>query len=610
MTIGEAPTPRPDIGGLRETALVAAQSPIAVVRDGVIAHGNPALFGLLGTPGGIVGTGVETVFAPAADGPLPTHLDAPGTWTGRVRAPDGEERSVSVQVVPLLGGAPSAAILVIQDPDAGEGELPGGRELYRAFFDLNTAVKLLIDPATGRIRDANGAAAEFYGWPVETLRQMRIQDINLAPDEHVADALREARDGENGFYRFRHRTAARGVRDVEVHTGPVQAGTSALLLSIIHDVTERERLERELRRTQRLDAVGRLAGGVAHEYNNALTAVFGHAELLAELVDERGSPHVQGILEVAQRARELTRQLLAFSQRQALSLEAVVVDQLLGELAPLLHAAVGPDIELRLSLHAPGATIRADIAELQGTVVRLVLRARQVTPAGGCVRLETWVDHASRVGAPGPMVGIRVVDQGAPLSPEQVSALFEPFGPGSEELTLPAAYGVVQQSHGRLAARALDNGGLAIEARFPAWSPPVEAAPQSPAAIPGSRVLVVDDDVSVRRVLRLVLERRGFAVTAVGSADEAWRALATGPDRFDIVLSDVVMPGRSGVDLAWAARDLRPNLPILLISGDVGDHDPAGLPDGVGWLQKPFLTQALIDRVGSLLGRDAGPGSR
>lgn len=613
-----------DLASLVEAVFRNSPDGIFITQGGrflLVNHAYARMFGydqpdeLIGQPGSVLVASPEEV---------PGHLernrrreageDVPRRMEIRVRRRDGTEFDIETQfeTVELPSGRATLGVVRdVTDRKVAERELAESRERYRALFEVNTAVKLVIDPESGRILDANRAAVAFYGWPVEVLRTLRVQDLNTLPPEDVERELREARDGRRGYYRFRHRTATRGIRAVEVYTGPVDAPAGTVLVSIVHDVTDRERLEAEVRRRQKLDAIGRLAGGVAHEYNNLLMAMLGHAELLE--LTSGPNDHLRAVIESAERARELSRQLLAFTRRQALQFRRVGMDGLLRRMERLLRAAVSPSVELRLTLGADALEILADPGELEHAVLRLVLHARERTSERGVVRVETWSEADPGGGA---VLGLRVVDDGPPVDPSDREQLFEPFGEGAadnrDSLALAAAYGVIRQSEGAVTLIGPPGGGLAVEVRFPAQvAAPAPPPPPRPAPRRDSgRVWVVDDEPSVRRVLRLMLERQGYEVTDFTSADEALDRLRRDPLGLDLLISDIVMPGRSGVELATAARALRLDLPILLISGDVGGHHSGRIPRGVQLLQKPFSPATLVDRLEelrSLMGRSLPP---
>jgi two-component system cell cycle sensor histidine kinase/response regulator CckA len=489
-------------------------------------------------------------------------------------------------------------------------------ELYRAVFEVNSAVKLLIDPDDGRIVDANRAASAFYGWPLDELRRMRITDINTLSQDEIEAELQRARAGKRGNFRFRHRTASGDVRHVEIHTGPVPVGGRTLLLSIIHDVTERDRFEEQLRQAQRLEAVGRLAGGIAHDFNNLLTVVMTAGQAARRLVGP-GAPataYLDDLVHAAVRGAELTRQLLAFSRRQVMHPRPIDLAALVEQLAGLLARTLGEAIEIELDITARPWVV-ADPTQVEQVVLNLAINARDAMPGGG--RLTMHIGDADVGGdalppglAAGTYATLVVTDTGVGMNVDTLRHAFDPCfstKPDGSGLGLSTAYGIAAQSGGHIAATSAPGRGATFTLYLPSRSPAIASGAARPIAglVPaGTRVLLVEDNAAVRRLIGAELATQGLVVHEAASKAEALRAvgaLAQGGRTFDAVVSDVAMPGGSGVELAWALRSAQESLPIVLISGDLRDRAGAGLPPGVALLQKPFGVEELVSSLAGLL---------
>lgn len=310
------------------------------------------------------------------------------------------------------------------------GALADNTALYRAMFELNPAIKLLIDPREGWIVDANPAAVAFYGWSVEELRTMRIWDINTMPRADVVARLEETRSGKRLHFTFQHRTASGLLKDVEVFTGPLGDGNRDLIFSIIHDVTERRQLQARMAQAQKLEAVGQVAGTVAHDFNNLLSVVLGYADILGEVLPVDGA-HARPLAELtraASQAKALTRKLLTFSRRQPAEQRPFDLAALTAELQPVLDRLLGPQIELSCHLSAP-AVVFGNPAEWEQVLLNLLMNARDAMPSGGVIRLS--VERVTLTQDPqlrdGEWVELAVTDTGTGMSAATLAQAFDPF---------------------------------------------------------------------------------------------------------------------------------------------------------------------------------------
>jgi PAS domain S-box-containing protein len=606
---------------------------IGVSRRSVIEIVNPALVSLFGCDheSELIGRPVLALFTPESQSALAEAmrrrelgLSVEGQYQARAIRRDGSEFDVEIHttVYYLHGEAYALAILRdVSERRAAERVQQQNQALYRAMFEMNSAIKLLIDPQTGQIIDANPGAVQFYGWSVEELRSMRITDINMLSREEVSEGLDDARTRRRHYFRFRHRTKHGEIRHVEVHSGPIEVDGRELLFSVLHDVTERDLLEEQLRQSQRLEAIGKLAGGVAHDFNNLLTVMMGCCQLLEPNVsdDASGRATLQDLSNTVQRAAELTRQLLAFSRRQLLQPRAVQLNDLVSAMASLLRRSFGAAIEIVVDAASDLPLVRADQSQLDQVIMNLALNARDAMPEGGVLTLRTGrhTVHSQDklVTMPlGEYVTLTVLDNGVGMDAQTLSRAFEPFfttkppGQGTG-LGLATAYGIVVQSGGQILAQSTPFVGSEFTVFLPVTKhaePARESAPQQAthAGQHARTVLVVEDMDDLRRLLVRQLAAAGYTVREADSAESALRLDDELLERIDILVSDIVMPGRSGVELAKAMLERRPALPVLLISGDVRNHDQTVLPAHVRFLQKPFTSPVLLGEVcASLSGR-------
>jgi signal transduction histidine kinase/ActR/RegA family two-component response regulator len=388
------------------------------------------------------------------------------------------------------------------------------------------------------------------------------------------------------------------------------------------DVRDRLRLERQLHLVQRLETVGRLAGGIAHEFNNILTAIVGFGSLLAERVadDEASTAQIREILAGAERATVLTRDLLAFSRRQVMRPARLELPVVVEHLARMLRGVLGSQIELRVQCAADVPPIRADRAQLDQAITSLAINAREAMPTGGTLTIEVdtvgldseYCDtHISA--RPGEYVRLLVTDTGAGISQDHLSRVFEPFFSVREPTTssglgLSMVYGIVKQSGGNIWAYSEPGLGTTFKLYFPvdvaSHQPEVTPAASDRSHLNGSEtILVVDDTEMVRRLTRDVLSRAGYRVLEAGGADQAMQVVASQPAPIDLLVTDVVMPGRNGVELVERLCSVCTNVRVLYVSGytDLGIVRDGLLASDAAFLQKPFTPDDLLRKVRQVL---------
>lgn len=614
------------VGGLLEAVFAGSPEPIAVWKHTTLQFVNAAFVCLFGyeSAAEMVGRPALDFIAPSAHPAWGEFVrrrsmgeDVPLVYSVRGLRRDGSEFPVEVRSTTLASGGEELVLTMVRaakSDDSPVGGLRAEESFYRAIFDVNPAVKLLIAPETGQIVDANRAAMEFYGWSVEELRTMRISDINVLSAAEIAEEMANAVSGRRRYFRFRHRTRARGIRHVEVHSGPAEIAGRTLLLSIIHDVTERDVFEARLREAEKLESIGRLAGGVAHDFNNLLTVMLGSAEIIAREYPpgSNAQPHLADLRHAALRAAALTRDLLAFGRRQLLVPTRFDLNDAVRRMSSLLGRAFGPSIRVVLELSDELPPVSVDASNIERVIMNLALNARDAMPHGGTLvfRTESSDDEAG-ISSPRAYVVLRVIDDGCGMDEATQRRLFEPFFTTKEQgrgtgLGLSTAHGVVVQSGGQIRVRSVLGEGSEFtvllpraDANEPEALPPMSEARSSSRA----RVLLVDDLPAVRHVMALGLRHSGFDVIEAASADEAEAVFRASSAAFDALVTDVVMPGRSGIELAHALRALAPHLVVLFASGDARVYDATLLPRDARFLQKPFTADRIVQLLFEMLPR-------
>ncbi|MBW8815814.1 MAG: response regulator [Caulobacterales bacterium] len=391
---------------------------------------------------------------------------------------------------------------------------------------------------------------------------------------------------------------------------PGEEGEPREIFGVILDATDRKSLEEQLAQARKMEAVGQLTGGVAHDFNNLLTVVLGNIDMLATRQEEeaRRMRRIDAVRQAAERGRDLTGQLLAFSRRQQLSPITLDVNRLIGDFAPLMRQAVGEAVTLELELAAEPLKTHVDATQLETALLNLAVNARDAMPDGGTLTIRT-----GREAGPGPLgrVSIEVRDTGVGMSEEVRERVFEPFfttkdvGKGSG-LGLSQVYGFVQQSEGEVRLESAVGAGTAFHLLLPASTADAEAPrrdPRTDAVVGGTeKILLVEDDATVLALTLDVLTGLGYQVTTATNAAEALQAIQSDME-IDLLFTDVIMPGGvSGLNLARAARELRPNLRVLLTSGFVGE-DRMSEGREFPLLDKPYETAALASTLRKLLDR-------
>jgi signal transduction histidine kinase/ActR/RegA family two-component response regulator len=436
--------------------------------------------------------------------------------------------------------------------------------------------------------------------------------------------------GEHAFTGYETRCARKDgtLVDVYVSTAVLRGiGGVQGTVWVMADVTERRLVEEQLRQAQKMDAVGQLAGGVAHDFNNLLTVITSYGQFLLNALPEqdprRSDAHQ--ITQAAARAASLTRQLLAFSRRQVLQPQVLDLNEVIGDMERLLRRVISEDISLVTQFGSGIGAVRADRSQIEQVVMNLVVNARDAMASGGVLAISTRVVHLDAAYArrhagvsPGRHVVFSVRDTGVGMDAATQQRIFEPFfttkpkGKGTG-LGLSTVYGIVRQSGGHIDVRSAPGRGTAFDIILPQVPAPVPAKAELSigAALPRGTetVLVVEDEEAVRLIVRRVLEAQGYAILDARDGNDAMRIAAQRGNAIDLVLSDIIMPGMGGRELARSLATTRPGLPILFMSGynEEGELAGTGGDLGEGVLAKPFTAETLARQVREALDRRPSP---
>jgi PAS domain S-box-containing protein len=554
----------------------------------------------------------------------------------RIVRPDGSIRWISDRafVVPGEDGEVSRIAGLAEDITDRKRVADELRESERRFSDMLAnlnLVSLMLD-RDARITYCNDYLLRLSGWTREDVIGRSWFDLFLPPGEgnmgeEFLSLLRDlpaARHHENEIL-----TRAGGRRMIRWNNSVLRSATGEVVgtASIGEDVTEQRRTEEQLRQAQKMEAVGRLAGGVAHDFNNSLGVILGYTELLLRKAGEAERGKLEQIRKATERAAGLTRQLLAFSRKQVVDPKVLDLNALLSDLEKMLGRLIGEDIDLVIVAGDDLGQVRADPGQVEQVVMNLCVNARDAMPGGGRLRVETAnaeVDATDRTGqepmAAGRYVVLTVSDGGCGMGKEVLSRIFEPFfttkqpGKGTG-LGLAMVYGIVRQAGGYVWVDSEPGSGTSFRIYLPRIdeSPAVDAR-EAPMPERGwETILLVEDDDSLRAIAREVLEEHGYRVLEARGPDEAIEIARRHAEPIHLLVTDVVMPGMNGRALAETLVAASPALRTLYMSGYTDDaiaHSGV-LESGTLLLEKPFRTVTLLARVrAALSGRpvpDAAP---
>ncbi len=633
-----------------------------------------------------------------------------------------------------------------------EEALRKSEEQFRSIFQNHAAVKLLIDPDTGDIVQANTAAGKFYGWPPEDLTKKRIQDINTLAPEQIHAHMDKARSLHRTYFEFRHRLADGSVRDVEVYSSKVEVGGKELLHSIVHDVTSRRQAEEQLKKShdllsrlarlvpgviyqyrlypdgrsafpyaspgmkdiyevtpeqvkedatpvygrlhpddynhvlntiqksadtletfycefrvvlprqglrwrwsqahpermpdgstlwhgiisditkrkqaeerlqqaQKMEAIGTLAGGIAHDFNNILFPIIGHADMLLDDIP-KDSPFRKSLEQIhtgAIRARELVRQILAFSRQEKNELARMKIQPIVKEVLKLIRSTIPTTIAINQRLHAGCGPVKADPVQIHQIIMNLATNAyHAMAEKGGTLTVtlkEIQVNPSDPVSSdlhPGPYARLSVTDTGTGMDKETAEKIFDPFfttkkkGKGTG-MGLSVVHGIVKDMNGTMEVQTEPGKGTAFHVFLPVTgNGAAENEPliKEPLVGGSERILLVDDEKPVIAIEKQLLSRLGYQVTGCIDSTEALEMFAADPDRFDMVITDIAMPKMSGDKLAGELLKIRPDIPILLCTGfsEIMTHKKMASIGVKGLIMKPFVINDLDRKLREIFG--------
>ncbi len=533
--------------------------------------------------------------------------------------------------------------LMAETLSARNDDLHRTEQRYRLLFEASPLPMLVFALDSLRVLAANEASRTLYGYSADEFLALRITDLR-PPEERLR--LHQALHAMNQMPAdsvpvntgiWRHRKKDGSLFEVEVFTVVIEFEGQRARQTTVIDVTARRQAERaladseeQLRRSNEMEALGRFAGGIAHDFNNLLTGILGYCDLALDDMPS-GSPgrdDVAAIRNTADRAATLTRQILAFSRKQVLQPVPLDVNDVIGQMDGILQRLLGEQHQLELVLTSRTGAVLADRAQLEQVVLNLVVNARDAMPDGGTVRMATGEllvrpsdAHPPFDLPPGGWICVAVRDSGVGMTPAVQAQIFEPFFTTKERgkgtgLGLSMVDGIVRQSGGALHVESTPRSGSTFRVFLPRSGADASLSLHTPSVLgavaahdgvgEGLTVLLAEDESAVRAVVESVLRRHGYHVLSASDGAHALELAASYDGVLDLLLTDVVMPGMSGPELAERLRRAHPSLPVLFASGYTDDDSVLRgvATDELAFLAKPFTPQQLVARVQALLAND------
>jgi len=511
----------------------------------------------------------------------------------------------------------------VTDRKRAEERLRQSEERFSKAFRSSPFGIVIATESKGRMVDANPAFLKMVGYNREDVIGRTAKELNLWTEAHQSDLIHQqfVNQDHAKLFEVRFKSQSGEVKLVEFATERIQLHDEPCVLAIIHDVTEPRRLEQQLRQAQKMEAMGRLAGGIAHDFNNLLSIIIGYCELCQEQLDSNHpvGKHVEQIKKAGERAASLTRQLLAFSRQQVLQPRTLNLNAVVNGISKMLLRVIGEHISLIFKPAESLSSVRVDFGQAEQVLLNLALNARDAMPEGGKIVIETAnveldenYSQIHEVIKSGSYVMLSVSDTGVGMDHATLSRIFEPFfttkGPTrGTGLGLSTVYGIVKQSGGYIWVYSEPFRGTAVKIYLPSIDQPAESLVPLKRTVSfptgTETILLIEDDEALRKVTISLLQSSGYKVLEANSAAAAIDISRHFENNIDLLLSDVIMPGKSGPDLAIDVRRYRPEIKLLYVSGYTGDmiaHQGV-LDPGITLLSKPFSKEALLTTVRGVL---------
>lgn len=611
---------------LVEAALAASPECFAVVEDGRIVYANPALAGLFGYGAERLPTGKRlSEFVPgtractrssSAEVPWPKRACGYPSCAFEFQGPDGVRLQIEARCAPFTFQGRDLLVVHMRDISHGERRrlVRDSDERFRAIVD-EAAIGILQCTIDGHVLDGNRAALRMLGYNDHELRNRSISELTYAEDVKACQSLFDELISK---HKQSHQKELRYVRKdqawgwARLTTSLVRGpdGKPEFALLMMEDLTEYKRAELQLREAQKMEAIGRLVGGVAHDFNNLLTGIMLYSDLLKAGLqhDSRLSTYIDEIRLASEHGGALIQQLLSVAKRQNSEPHLLSLNQIVSDMQNLMSRLIGEHIELRTDLDPALWQTRMDPTQAQQVLLNLVINARDAMPDGGRVEVSTRnLPSSLQPGA--AQVELVVKDNGSGMSPDILAHVFEPFfttkaADHGNGLGLTTVHRIVRENGGTIEITSEPEKGTCVRIRFlssDTAQPGLAPATPEISACGGETILLVEDNESIRSSAKHILQQRGYGVLEVSSGREALRVFQEQSHNIHLLLSDLMLPGSDGREVAARIHEINPSLPVIFTSGYELDRSPATINEPVVIFRKPFAGKALVQKVREVL---------
>ncbi|MEJ5252111.1 MAG: PAS domain S-box protein [Chthonomonadetes bacterium] len=503
---------------------------------------------------------------------------------------------------------------------------------YRALFECAQDGIFLFDADAGKFVEVNGAFLRMFGYSPEQITQMTIFDLPRDTEENIRKNIQRVL--QHGYWQLGERTYRRAdgsLIEVEVYAALLNLSDRRYIMAVARDITERKRNEQERQRMQeqleqarKMETIGTLAAGVAHDFNNVLSVIMGNAELLlvTHASDRRVTEHVRQILQACERGKKVVDALLTLGRRSVSEMRFHNLNSLISASQQILSHILPATIRLEIHLQPNLPAVKMDVTQIEQMIMNLCSNARDAMPSGGSIILRTCslMLRTPRVMSgihlpAGEYVCLEVEDTGAGIPPEHLPRIFEPFfttkpvGMGTG-LGLATVYGIVQAHGGGIEVQSTPGKGTCFRILLPAarGEEPASTEIEQPQGIPHAssrRILFVDDEQNIRETVAQMLRLQGYEVDVAANGEEALQILRERREHYHLLITDLTMPEMDGIRLAQQVHALNPDLPVVLCSGYGAEviEQASGLPNLAGHVQKPYRRQQLFAVIEQALNR-------
>jgi len=512
--------------------------------------------------------------------------------------------------------------------EKGNAELLESENRFRTVVDQAVDAFYLFDP-DGKVVDVNQRACDSLGYTRDELLALTVSDIECVDtnDSSAEPILVKLQPHDAVTNETAHCRKNGSVFPVEMRLGVLEIGGRRRIMGLARDISERReaeaergKLEAQLRQAQKMEAIGALAGGVAHDFNNILTAIIGYASIMQRKAKAGDAQHynIEQILASAERAAGLTKSLLAFSRKQIVELKPIDVNEMIHQVQTMLSRLIGEDIDFMVTCQPGTLTTEADQGQLEQVLMNLVTNARDSMPHGGVLRITTSaleINELNRsihnIPVPGRYAYITVSDTGKGMDKDTQEHIFEPFyttkevGKGTG-LGLSIVYGIIKKHNSFINVYSEPGKGTTFKIYLPLKSPFVEETRvESSAPLPRGTetLLLAEDDAVVRQMMKSILEEFGYTVLVAGDGAKAVEVFHENRDRIQLVLSDLIMPNKNGWEAYAEMRKIRPDIKVIFSSGYTSDiiAQKATLEEGVVFISKPMNPSELLGKIRAVL---------